>query len=295
MENIVFGSSGFIGKNLQLKLSALYPTSKECNLLNYNSVFNYLNQFKSEKINIINLAAKVAGSLYNKTHNVEMLYDNSLMIMNLAKVIKELNLDCYYLYISSVCAFNNEASEEKEIFIGEPNSNNYGYGTAKKIGISATLSLKIDNPKFCGGVLIPTNIYGEFDQLDFYFAHVIPTIIQKMLKNTKEISILGNPDNVRQFLYVKDLCNIICDFIDWQQNGIYNIVPEHAISIRNLVNTIKKLTNYQGNILFGNGVKDARYICGEKLKELYFTKNKELNFTSLEDGLSKTIDWIKQQ
>lgn len=291
MQNIIFGGHGFVGKNLNL--DGERPYQKDCDLLNYDETLNYLQQFKGEKLNIINLAAKVAGVLYNKNHNVEMLYNNSLMAMNLAKAISKLKLDCYYLYISSVCAYNNISTEEAYLFDGEPNNNNYGYGSAKKFGVSILKSLKLDNPNTKTAALIPSNMYGKYDQLEMEYAHVIPTLIQKMKQNPLKLEIYGHASNLRQFLYVNDLNNIIKDFIEWQEEGIYNIVPDDSITVYKLVYKIKELMNYSGELLFNfNMPIDSREIHNNHLKDLYYKKNKELKFTSLDEGLKETINWI---
>ena len=114
MTNIIFGKNGFVGKSVET--TGETPTKNECDLKNYESTLSYLNKFKDKKINIINLAARVAGVFYNKNHNVEMLYENTLISLNLIKAIKELNLDCYLLSISSVCAYDEAHNTVEENF-----------------------------------------------------------------------------------------------------------------------------------------------------------------------------------
>ena len=78
--NIVFGKNGFVGSNLNI--DCLSPSRQECDLSCPQSTKKYLSNFGSTDVCIINLAAKVAGVIYNYNHNVEMLYENTLSSLN---------------------------------------------------------------------------------------------------------------------------------------------------------------------------------------------------------------------
>jgi len=294
MINIIFGKNGFVGKSVQTKGES--PTRNECDLRDYKSTFHYLNKFKNEKINIINLAAKVAGVFYNRNHNVEMLYENTLISLNLIKAIKELNLDCYLLSISSVCAYNeNLIMEENQYFDGLPSENNFGYGVSKKISYLSAKALQIDNPKFKFGCLIPTNMYGENDNISEQFSHVIPALFTKMLrKNDEEVNIFGNANNIRNFLYVKDLGKTIDFFVNQQIEGYYNISSDEETTIFDLTQKIKKITGCPKVINFDYlELPNKRIIKNNKLKTLYREIGEEFKITPLEEGLQNTYEWIK--
>ena len=56
---------------------------------------------------------------------------------------------------------------------------------------------------------MPTNLYGENDNFNSNFSHVIPAIIQKVniakKENSNEINLLGSGTAKREFLYIDDL------------------------------------------------------------------------------------------
>jgi nucleoside-diphosphate-sugar epimerase len=198
IKTLIFGKNGFVGKSLDIP-DAICPSSKECDLLDYRSVHSFLKNLNTDHINIINLAAKVKGFTYNKDHNVEMLYDNSLLILNLAKAIKELKIKTYFLNLSSVISYGKSYNEE-DLYDGKPNNLTYGYAIGKKMNMYALEALKIDCPElidYCN--LICTNIYGEDDHFSDKDAHVIPTLIKKMNSNAPEVDILGNALDKRDF------------------------------------------------------------------------------------------------
>jgi GDP-L-fucose synthase len=296
MTNIIFGKNGFVGKSVET--TGETPTKNECDLKNYESTLSYLNKFKDQKINIINLAAKVAGVLYNKNHNVEMLYENTLISLNLIKAIKELNLDCYLLSISSVCAYDETLTmEEGKYFNGLPSENNFGYGISKKISYLSAKALQIDNPNFKFACLIPTNMYGEHDNISPQFSHVVPALFMKMLKkDEEEANIFGNANNVRNFLYVKDLGRVIDFFVNKQAEGYYNMASDEGVSIFDLTEKIKNITNCTKKINFNfSGQSNSRIVKNDKIKIFYQQHGKNLQITPLDEGLKNTYEWIKDK
>ena len=290
MNTVIFGKSGFVGQNLHI--DGIFPSAKECNLLDYQSTYNWLSQLKGKKIKIVNLAAKVAGAIYNKNHNVEMLYYNTMISLNLIKSINELELDCYYLYLSSVCGYDDkQIMNEDTFFNGIPNINNFGYGIAKKFGVLCAKSLSIDRSNFKSCILIPTNMYGKHDEYSLEYAHVIPSIFIKMMnKKNNSFKIFGNAKNLRSFLYAKDMGKIIKTFLDKEIVGMYNVSPDNSISIYNLVKKIKEITGYCGKLEFGYSDKiDSRKILNDRLKSVL---GKNWEFTDLDSGLLQTHNWM---
>jgi len=289
MDTIILGKNGFVGHSFDIE-NSVSPSKNDCDLLDYKSVLNFFKTYENQEIQIINLSAKVAGFIYNKDHNVEMLYENTIMSLNLIKVLKELNIKTYLIYISSVCCYE-KAFREDFVLDGRPHKLNYGYGIGKRNGIFALESLKFDKPdliNYC--ILIPTNMYGEYDNFEQSTSHVIPNIIRKMHKD-KEIQILGNCLNKRDFLYVKDLGNIIKICLKNKITGIYNVSSNKSISIKKLVLSIKKLTNYKGKIIFSKDDKlNNRKISNKKL----LTQIK-YKFTPIEQGLKNTILFYKNK
>lgn len=294
--NLIFGKNGFVGKNLNIK--GIFPGIDQCDLVDYESTYFYLKQFVDEKrrIKIVNLAAKVAGAIYNKDHNVEMLYNNALISLNIIRAISELKLDCYYLYLSSVCAYDNSQIMQEDLFFnGLPAVNNFGYGVAKKVGVLAAKSLEIDNPNFKSCILIPTNMYGKYDQCGLEFAHVVPSMFLRMMdaKNKDTFKVFGNANNLRNFLYVEDMGYIINKFVEDEIIGTYNIASDNSISIFDLVNKIKDIVEYKGNIEFNYNDKiDSRTIVNTKLRNIL---PKDYSFTNLDKGLEITYNWIKEK
>lgn len=288
MTTIFFGGNGFVGKNCNLL--AIRPKSKDCDLANYESTFNYLKTYQGKQVNIVNAAAFVAGFQFNKGRNVEMLYENSLIALNLMRAIKELDISGYYLYVSSVCGYKDGNDTEDLIFNDEPCENNYGYGMSKRLGIASTRSLEIDlkgKVKCCN--LIPSNMMGWFDDFSDETSHFVPAIIKKMLRGDKQITVLGNANNLRDFLYVADLGKVIEQCVNKQITGTYNVSSGVQTSISDAVDTIKDVFGYNGEIIKSFGPNpEKRKVNNSKLKSVI-----EFNPTSFVDGLKLTKEWLE--
>jgi len=245
MTTIFFGGNGFVGKNCSLE--AFRPSSEYCDLLDYGSTYYYLKQFKGQEISIVNAAAYVAGFQFNKSRNVEMLYKNSLIALNLMRAIKELDLACYYLYVSSVCGYKDGNDTEDLIFNGEPCENNYGYGMAKRLGIAATRSLEIDlkdKVKICN--LIPTNMAGPC------FSEDTDILTLNGIKNIKEVKIGDlvytlNPDNhnVEVEKVTNTQINSSKEFYNFNSYGVnFRVTPDHKIFYKTSSGFVKRRADY---------------------------------------------------
>lgn len=286
---IFFGGHGFLGKNCNLE--AIRPTSQECDLLKYESVYSYLSKFQSQKLNVVNAAAKVAGFTYNRTRNVEMLWNNSTMALNLMRCIKEWGLECYYLYVSSVCGYKDGNSTEDLFFNGEPGINNFGYGMAKRLGVAASRSLELDTGekvKVCN--LISSNLFGPEDDFSDETSHVIPALIKKVVAGG-DVKVLGNIANERDFLYVGDLGEVVEKCVTRQITGTYNVSSGFNVSIYYLANQIRDIFGNPDQTFISEPMvnePEKRRVNSSKLK------NKMIDFcpTSLREGLIKTKEWL---
>ena len=65
------------------------------------------------------------------------------------------------------------------------------------------------------------------------------------------------------------------------------------ISIKDVVNTIAKIFNFKGNIIFDTSKPEGQF---RKPSDNSVIRNMfpDFKFTSLEDGLEESIDWFKK-
>ena len=140
----------------------------------------------------------------------------------------------------------------------------------------------------------PHNVYGP----DMGFEHVIPELIFKIFKNSKNkkkvnLKIKGSGDETRAFNYIDDFVD---GFMIMLKKGkhlnIYNIGSDEEISIKNLVKNISKISKIKINI------RNSEIAKGSTLRRCPdITKLKKLGYKpkiKIKNGLIPMINWYKK-
>ena len=109
---------------------------------------------------------------------------------------------------------------------------------------------------------MPSNLYGPGDNYDPDNSHVLPTLLLKMYNARKNgdkiVSIWGSGSPLREFLHVDDLSEAIIFLLSKDYRGKHiNIGYGEDISIRELAEKIKKITKYDGDIIFDKSKPDG--------------------------------------
>ena len=112
--------------------------------------------------------------------------------------------------ILSTCIFPDKTNypiNEKMLHDGPPHKSNEEYAYAKRIlQIHCNAYNKQYNRNYI--CVIPTNIYGKFDNFSIDHGHVIPSLIHKAYlakKNNITLIVNGTGTALRQFIYSEDL------------------------------------------------------------------------------------------
>ncbi len=143
-------------------------------------------------------------------------------------------------------------------------------------------------------IVRPFNTYGPRQSA----RAIIPTVIGQLLNNN-EIIELGNIYPERDFNYVLDTCEAFIDI--FKTNSLFgevtNIGTNKSISIENLVRLIAEImnTNYKIEELperTRNNLSEVDKLICDNSKIV--TKTKWTPKTSLEEGISNVIQWMKK-
>jgi GDP-L-fucose synthase len=296
MKVLVTGGTGLVGKNLkELCPNFIYISTKDCNLMCYKETFNV---FKSiNPTHIIHLAAAVGGLYMNIDYNFDMLHKNIIINSNIMKICKELNIK-NFIGCLSTCIFPDNIEypiTEEQLHKGEPHKSNEGYAYGKRIlEVYCRQMNQIEGNNYV--CIIPTNIYGKYDNFHLDKSHVIPGLIHKCylsLMTDTPFIVKGSGKALRQFIYAKDLAKII-------KYIIFNNVPydkiicspnkNDEVSIKKIVKIIAKYMG-QTNVIYDTNYSDGQYrktVSNDKLKHII----PNIKFTKIENGLKKTIDWF---
>jgi len=134
------------------------------------------------------------------------------------------------------------------------------------------------------------NTYGE--RMRHYDGRVVPNFIDQALKG-EPITVYGDGSQTRSFCYVSDLIDGIVKLMGSDLNDPVNIGNPGELSILDFAKKIKTLTKTKSEIVFeGLPVNDPKVRC----PDILLAKEK-LNWepkVSIDEGLSKTLKWIKK-
>ena len=125
------------------------------------------------------------------------------------------------------------------------------------------------------------HIYGKNDNS----GKVIYKLIDNA-KNNSNIILYNKGQDVRNYVYINDATNIIQYSSLNKINGIYNLVSNQNISIKQLAKMIIKLTNSQSKIIYENkNNKPIKLIFNnQKLQQIY-----NFTFTPIEHGIYELL------
>lgn len=252
---------------------------------------------------VIHLAAKVGGILANKSYPAEFFYQNMLITANIWELSKKYAIE-KLIYVMPGCAYPRNAKspiKESSLWDGYPDEFPAPGALAKKMGVAASYAYK-QQYGLRSSIIIPANMYGEFDNFNEYDSHVIPALISKMQKakmsKVRKLTLWGSGNAIRDFVYAEDVAKcfpyFISNSIEFEcQNpslrNVCNISSGIGCSIKELANLIGETVGFSGEIAW-----DVSKPEGPSDKTFDNTNMKNLNLqcpTSLKDGIKQTYDW----
>lgn len=300
MRVLIFGSNGLVGSSLKRVLSSqnyiselLPSTRKDTNLFNFENTKQTIEKFKPDLI--INAAAKVGGILANNSFRTQFILENLKININILESITT-KPEIKMINLGSSCIYPLGAKipiNEKELMNGRLEPTNSPYAMAKLTAIEIGDALREQYGHKILNIM-PTNLYGPNDNFSHESSHVIPGLISRIfeakLNNENSFNIWGTGKPLREFLYVDDLSYAI-NFLITNNifEGLYNVGSGEEISIYNLVEKIKKIVSYEGDLSF-----DATKPDGNPRKLLDSSQIFKLGWQPkilLDEGLKKTYEW----
>jgi len=291
MSLMVTGGSGLIGSEIEAEFK---PTRYDLNLLNLDSIVNYLVENKIDKI--IHCAGKVGGIGANSNKLGEFYTENILINTNLLEAARIAKVDKVVSFLST-CVFPSNAKfplSVEQIHLGPPHSSNYAYAYAKRM--VEVQSRAYRDQYGCNFVtIIPCNIYGPNDNYHLEDGHVIPALIHKIynakVKGAGWVNVWGSGKPYREFLYSKDAAYLAKRVLD-EYNKRYPLIisPDEEIQISILIEEICRRIGFEGEVYYSKD-KDGQYrkpSDNTQMKKLF----PEYTITPIEVGLKNTIEYF---
>jgi GDP-L-fucose synthase len=301
---VVTGGAGFLGRFVVSRLEQfprveiVVPRSRDYDLVQEVNVKRLLEDANPDLV--IHLAAVVGGIGHNQKNPGRFFYDNLMMGAQLIEQSRRHGVK-KFVAIGTVCAypkFTPTPFKEDDIWNGYPEETNAPYGLAKKMMLVQSQSYR-EQYGFNSIFLLPANLYGPGDSFDLETSHVIPALIRKCVEarqdNKPFIEAWGSGQVSREFLYVEDCAEgIVRAGAGYNEPAAVNLGSGNEVVIRDLVETITRLTGFKGDIRWQSDRPDGqprRQLDTSRALEKFGFQAK----TSLEEGLKRTIDWYEKQ
>ena len=305
----VAGHRGMVGSAIVRRLQALGYTNlitrgrEELDLVDQAAVNAF---FAENKIDQVYMAsAKVGGIHANNTYPAEFIYQNLMVEANIihAAHCNDVNK---LLFLGSSCIypkFAEQPMKEEALVTGVLEPTNEPYAVAKIAGIKLCESYNRQYGRDYRSVM-PTNLYGPNDNFHPENSHVVPALLKRFHEATQrgddEVVIWGSGKPQREFLHVDDMAAASVHVMELDDETYQahtqpmlshiNVGTGVDCSIRELAETIARVTEYQGELKFDSSKPD-----GTPRKLMDVSRLKALGWQSsisLEDGLRDAYRWF---
>lgn len=264
--------------------------------------------FAIEKPDQVYLAAAKVGGIYaNNTYPAEFIYQNLMMQANVVDAAFRNGVQ-KLLFLGSSCIYPKLAEQpmrEDALLTGTLEPTNEPYAIAKIAGIKLCESYNRQYGESHGvdyRSVMPTNLYGSGDNYHPQHSHVIPALIRRFhnakVNGAPSVTVWGTGTPRREFLHVDDMAaasvhimNLPPSTYSQRTNRMLshiNVGCGYDITIRELAETIARITGYVGDIAFDSAMPD-----GSPRKLLDSTFINALGWQAkigLEVGLNKTYE-----
>ena len=300
MKVLILGSNGLVGTSVKNVLERnpnieelICATRNDADLFNFGETKELIENSKPDIM--INAAAKVGGIYANNSKRTEFILENLKINVNILEASIPFP-DMYIINLGSSCIYPLEADnpiKEESVMSGrlEPTNSPYAMAKLTAIEIGDALSSQYGHKVLN---LMPTNLYGPFDNFSENDSHVIPGLIGKMHKakeqKAEEFKIWGTGKPLREFLYVDDLSRAIEYLIfNKPEESLLNIGSGIEITIYDLAKKIKEVVEFEGQLKFDSTKPDGnprKLLDSSTINKLGWSP--EIN---LDNGLRLTYKW----
>jgi len=282
----IFGASGFIGKYLKNKFSSdnsievLGYSSKTCNLLSLSEIQQALSPVGPDDSVII---ASAITRVRENSH--ESMMKNIQMVENLCQAISGKSVK-HITFLSTIDVYGVDIGQDERInetFLLKPND----YYSVSKIISECLLKQTCSKQSIPLAILRLSGIYGPGDN----FNSTIGFMVKSALKD-KNIIIYNQGDDLRDFVYVDDIYQIIKSAINNKKDVLVNLATGKSFTIKEIVTLIKdflpspvEIKHKERESSDGKRVKNLQFDCSVIKK-----KFSDVNITNLKTGVR---DYVK--
>lgn len=298
----IAGHRGMVGsaiwRNLEAKgySNLIGRTSSELDLRDQSAVEAFFEEIKPDVV--IDAAARVGGILANNNYPYQFIMENMLIQNNLIDGAHRHDVK-KLIFLGSSCIYPKLAPQplkEEYLLTGPLEPTNEWYAIAKISGVKACEAIRKQFGKDYVS-LMPTNLYGPFDNFDLETSHVLPAMIRKFheakLNNNAPVTLWGSGSPMREFLHVDDLSEAVYfALVNQLEDNLYNIGTGKDLTIKELAELIQHTVGHEGEIIWDSLKPDG---TPRKLMDVSKMKRQGWNAKiELAAGIETTYNWFLQ-
>jgi GDP-L-fucose synthase len=303
MKIVVTGASGFLGHHTIPVIQSRYGSenvlalsSKDYDLLDRKQAALLFAETQPDVL--VHLAAYSGGIGINRAKPADFYFINIMMQALVFEEAARYGKLKKLVYPMGGCSYPATAVspiDEGQMWQGYPQDESAGYSCAKKMGIVASRSYRTQYG-LKTSVIIPGNLYGEYDNFRNGESHVVPAFIRRYYEEKKagaqEILMWGTGAPQRDFVYAGDVAALIPYFIEeYDSVEPVNISTGTAVTIKGLAETLKSTMDFSGKIRWDTSKPDGQMV---KIFDVARLRGLGLSCpTTLSEGLAKTIAWFQ--
>ena len=305
----VAGHNGMVGSAITRQLlqrgdaEVITRTRQQLDLTNQAEVSAFFSDVKPDQVYLA--AAKVGGIIANNTYPAEFIYQNLMIQANIIHAAHQQDVQ-KLLFLGSSCIYPKLAQQpmaESALLTGTLEPTNEPYAIAKIAGIKICESYNRQYGRDYRSVM-PTNLYGPFDNFHPENSHVIPALLRRFheakLAGAEKVVAWGTGAPMREFLHVDDMAaaSIFVMELDSQTYSAntqpmlshINVGTGVDCTIKELTETVARVVGYQGRIEWDTTKPDGaprKLMNVDRLKALGWQAS-----IALDDGLKNAYEWF---
>jgi GDP-L-fucose synthase len=296
----IAGHNGMVGSAIWRTLTEkgfsnlIGVSSKELDLKNQQAVRDFISEEKPEVI--IDAAARVGGILANNNFPYQFIMENMQIQNNLIDSALQNGVD-KFIFLGSSCIYPKLAPQplkEEYLLTDTLEPTNEWYAIAKITGVKTCQAIRNQFGKDYVS-LMPTNLYGTYDNFDLNTSHVLPAMIRKFHEakenNHAPVTLWGSGLPMREFLFVDDMAKAVVFALENKlPDYLYNVGTGEDLTIKELAETIQEIIGHRGEIVW-----DATKPDGTPRKLMDVSKMHDLGWkhqVELKEGIQETYNWF---
>jgi nucleoside-diphosphate-sugar epimerase len=241
---------------------------------------------------VFDLAARTVGIGYSSRHHGEMFYDSMAISMNTLEAARRAGVG-HYLVTSSSCVYPDgspvptaEDAAERNL----PEGDNSGYGWAKRM---AELQGMFYAQEYGMKVAIVrlVNAYGPRYHWDQEEPHVIPALIQRLLRGESPLRIWGSGRQTRSFIHASDVAMLMKLVMERATDSEpINIGWSEETTIADLVSELTAIASFAGAVTYDTSKPEGPARKGLNLARQHALIPDFRPQFSLREGLRETFE-----